>query len=123
MVWGGMRGGHRESWDSQSPQLPLDLRLSIQESRDAGRRGLRGWLFHWGSLAKSTVCKWHEHARDIEIYLWVESKEETPQGSTCRAELPPVTPWWGTGAAPHFPPPGMEKCPFPFLPPFTLLPE
>lgn len=46
MAWGGMRGGHGESWDSQTSQLPLDLHLSIRESGGAGQRRLRGRLFH-----------------------------------------------------------------------------
>lgn len=62
MARGGMRERHGESWDSQSSQLLLDLRLSIRECGGAGWRGLRGWLFHWGGLAKFAVCRWREHA-------------------------------------------------------------
>ena len=120
LVWGGMGGGHGESWDSQSPQLPPDLRLSIQQSGGAGWRGLGGQLFHRGSLVKSTVRGRREHARDIEIYLWVERKEESLRGSACRPELPPVTPWWGTGAAPRFPPPRRGEISLSLPPPFTL---
>ena len=69
MARGGMRGGHGESWDGQSPQLPPDLRLSIQESGGPGQRGLGRRLFHWVGLAKSAACGQREHARDVEIYL------------------------------------------------------
>lgn len=70
-------GGRGESWDN--PHLPPDLHLSIWESGGAGWRDIKGQLFHWcGGLAKSAVCRWHEHTRDVEIYLWVDRKEEMP---------------------------------------------
>lgn len=58
--WDGERTW--ESWDSQSPQLPLDLHFSVWESGCAGRRGFGGQLFHRSGLTKSAICRWHEHA-------------------------------------------------------------